>query len=78
MFAVEDKIKGCLANIGLPKQPASNQESLPDCGLDSLFSVMLVFELERTFGLRIPATEVTKPNFATVETIAQLLGRLSK
>ncbi len=73
---MEDKIKGCLMKIGLPKVPATDRTPLVDCGLDSLFSVMLVFELDRTFGVRVPATDVTNENFATVEAIAGLIGRL--
>jgi acyl carrier protein len=71
-----DEIKGCLVRIGLPAMPDFDTSSLADCGLDSLFSVMLVFELERAFQLRIPATDVTKENFASVETLATLIGRI--
>jgi acyl carrier protein len=51
-----------------PLMPDSNLFAL---GLDSLATMHLMLHLERAFGITIPASAVTRENFATPEKLAE-------
>jgi acyl carrier protein len=53
------------------------EESLVERGLDSVGMVELLSALEDRFGVSVPPEEILPDNFATLETIASLIARLT-
>lgn len=56
--------------------PASSTEPLADHGFDSLMIVLTVAQLEKEFGIKIPGAKVDEENFASIDSIGQLLASL--
>jgi acyl carrier protein len=67
------RVKECLRRAGLERLPAEDTDDLRACGLDSLLSVLTLVELQREFGIRIPASAVTDTSFASVDHLAALI-----
>lgn len=52
-------------------EPSRN---LGEAGLDSMASIDLLLDLERTFGVTIPDDDLTENSFATLEEIRRLVA----
>ena len=60
----------------LPGSNGGPDASLIDAGLDSIGMVTLLSEVESRLGVIVPVEQVLPENFASVRTIADLVGRL--
>ena len=60
----------------LPGSNGGPDASLIDAGLDSIGMVTLLSEVESRLGVTVPVEQVLPENFASVRTIAELVGRL--
>lgn len=58
-------------------QPLDLDRPLTELGLDSLGKVQLILEVEDTFGLLIPESDLTEANFETAGAVLRLLARLA-
>lgn len=62
-------------------RPESNFESsvdfISDGLIDSFDMMVLVVNLEKTFGVKIPGTEITPVNFKSLDSIAHLVSNLT-
>jgi acyl carrier protein len=67
------RVRECLRRAGLPRLPSRDTDDLAACGLDSLMSVLAVIELQKEFGITIPARSVTGTSFESVERLAALV-----
>lgn len=52
----------------------SPTQPLGEAGLDSMASIDLLLDLERTFGITISDDELTENSFATLEEIGKLVA----
>lgn len=73
---MKNKIKAHLAHIGMEELPDNDDTSLTEYGFDSLMIVLLVVEIEKNFGIRIPGALATQENFDSVSSIESLLKKL--
>jgi acyl carrier protein len=67
------RVRECVRRAGLERLPSGNADDLRACGLDSLLSVLTVIELQKEFGIRIPANAVTDSSFACIDNLATLV-----
>ena len=70
------KSRNFLTEVGLEELPADDDAELNDYGFDSLMIVLLVVEIEKDLGIRVPGALATKENFQTISTIAHLVKKL--
>lgn len=69
---IEQKIIEAVAKVAKRKPAEIRLESrFDDLGMDSLDKVTLLFELEQTFDISIPETEVQG-----IQTVGDIVGRL--
>ncbi|HCN28725.1 MAG TPA: hypothetical protein DIT64_08140 [Verrucomicrobiales bacterium] len=61
-----------------PENPLTGQCDLFACGMDSLAMMRLMILIERDFGIRIPAEQVTRDRFASADALAEWLGSLHR
>lgn len=69
---MQGRVKKILMEIGLTAEPTEN-DSLADCGYDSLLIVLSISALEKEFSIKIPADAVTEENFATLHSLEKLV-----
>jgi acyl carrier protein len=56
-------------------EPLAPLQDLGEAGLDSMASIDLLLDLEKTFGVSIPDDDLTENSFATLEEIGRLVAR---
>jgi acyl carrier protein len=66
-------VTSALAKIGLPERPTTPDTPLASCGLDSLMTVFLVVELEKSSGRRLTAEQILGAQPLNVASLAALL-----
>jgi acyl carrier protein len=60
----------------LPRQQElAPEDSLGELGLDSMASALLVVELERGLGVRLPEHSLTSATFSTAESLWRVVAR---
>jgi acyl carrier protein len=67
------RIRACLTRAGLSRLPPGDAGDLAAYGLDSLLSVLTVIEIQKEFGIAIPANVVTDASFDSVNHLATLI-----
>lgn len=67
------RVRECLKRAGLVSPPLHDTDDLRACGLDSLLCVLTLIELQREFGVRIPASTVTDSSFDSIDRVAALV-----
>ena len=68
MNSIQENIYNCILRIR-PISKLVPETMLIDGLLDSFDLVMLVSEIEQSFGVTISAEEISRENFSTVETL---------
>jgi acyl carrier protein len=71
-----ERMGRALRAAGLPEVPENVHEDLSLHGMDSLLMVLSVAELEKEFGIRIPAHAFSEESFQTLEALAGFLRSL--
>jgi acyl carrier protein len=56
----------------------TSTDFIGDGMLDSYDMVMLVAELDKSFGIRLAGRDIVPENFRSISTIEQLVGRYEK
>ena len=67
------RVRECLMRAGLPRLPPGDADDLGAYGLDSLLSVLTVIELQKEFGVSIPASAVNAASFDSIDDLAALV-----
>jgi acyl carrier protein len=67
------RVRECLKRAGLARLPPGDADDLRAWGVDSLLAVLAVIELQKEFGVRIPANTVTESSFDNIERLAALV-----
>ena len=67
------RVRECLKRAGLARLPPGNSDDLRGWGIDSLLAVLTVIELQKDFGVRIPAHAITESSFDSIERLAALV-----
>lgn len=65
----KDKLFKILAELHPEIDYASSSNIIEDRLLDSFDMVLLIIELEKSFGVRIPGDEIRAENFKDIDTI---------
>lgn len=73
-----DKILEILSKIRPEFDYRCSSDYIADGLLDSFDIVTLVSDLDATFGICIPGTEITPDNFRNADSIAKLVNRYRK
>ncbi len=73
---MKTKIRDYLNQVGLDELPSEDDADLSDYGFDSLMIVLLVVEIEKDLGIRIPGSLATKENFESISSIELLIKKL--
>ena len=50
------------------------RSNLFDAGLDSMAIMQLLLLIEQNFGVRLPASKLTREHFSSIEDLARLIG----
>jgi acyl carrier protein len=72
---ITDRVRGELATLINVGPSLANTDQLAEHGLDSLRSVEVTLNLEDAFGLTFGDDEISVENFASIETIVNLLDK---
>jgi acyl carrier protein len=67
------RVRECVKRAGLARLPPGNADDLRAWGLDSLLCVLTLLEIQKDFGVRIPANTVTESSFDSIEQLAGLI-----
>lgn len=67
------RVRACLRRAGVSRLPPGDADDLGAYGLDSLLSVLTVIELQKEFGVTIPASAVTDKAFDSINHVASLI-----
>lgn len=67
------RVRACVRRAGLPQLPPGDAEDLGPYGFDSLLAVLTVIELQKEFGIDVPASSVRAVSFDTIEHLAGLV-----
>ena len=73
---MKNKIYSILSGLRLEYDFSKSVNFFDEGMLDSFDIVNLVSELEATFGISIPGTDILPENFSSVENISNLLKKL--
>jgi len=73
---MREKIAEILAEINDETEGYAGENMLEDEIITSLDVIEIVSELEDSFDIKVAAKDITKENFATVDSIADLVNRL--
>jgi acyl carrier protein len=67
------RVRECLRRAGLSRLPPGDADDLGAYGLDSLLSVLTVIELQKEFGITIPASAVMDASFDSIDHLVTLI-----
>ncbi len=66
-------IKQCLVKAGFTYLPQDPNQKLSDFGMDSLYMVLTIAEIEKEFKKNVPVANFNQANFATINSIIEFL-----
>lgn len=62
-----------MSRAGLQRLPPGDADDLGPYGFDSLLAVLTIIELQKEFGVTVPARAVSAASFDTIEHLAALV-----